>query len=70
MSGVRGRLARVLGADPAAAEQVTRLLDELRTSTHAELDRQAALTREVASDLAERLAAIERRLDALEQQDG
>lgn len=66
MSGVRSRLAGVVGVDQASIEQLTRRLDELEGSTQDGLDRQVAAVREVAADLAERLAAIERRLDALE----
>jgi tetrahydromethanopterin S-methyltransferase subunit G len=66
MSGARSRLVGVLGVDPAAIEQLTRRLDELEATTRDGLDRQAAAVREVVADLAERLAAIERRLDALE----
>jgi tetrahydromethanopterin S-methyltransferase subunit G len=66
MSGVRSRLAGVVGADPGSIEQLTQRLDELERSTGDGLDRHGAAVREVAADLAERLAAIERRLDALE----
>lgn len=68
MSGVRGRLAGVLGSgsEMAAVEQLTRRLDELEERTRSELDRQDVLVRELATDLTERLAAIERRLAALE----
>jgi tetrahydromethanopterin S-methyltransferase subunit G len=66
MSGVRSRLAGAMGADPGAIEEVVRRLDELERSSREGLDRDAASLREVAADLAARLAAIERRLDALE----
>lgn len=69
MSGVRSRLAGAVGVDPTSIEQLTRRLDELEGSTHDGIDRQVAAVREVAADLAERLAAIERRLDALEAAD-
>lgn len=71
MSRLRNRLARALGAggDPAEVEQLTRRLDESSGRTHAELDRQEALIRELAADLTERVAAIERRLGALESRD-
>jgi hypothetical protein len=66
MSGARSRLAGALGADPAAIDELTRRLDALEASTQEGIERQLAAVREVAADLAERLAAIERRLDALE----
>lgn len=71
MSRLRNRLARALGADgdPAEVEQLTRRLDESSGRTSAELDRQEALIRELAADLTERVAAIERRLGALESRD-
>ena len=71
MSGVRGRLAGALGGGPemAVVELLTRRLDEFEERTRSELDRQDVLIREVAADLAERLAAIERRVAALEARD-
>ena len=71
MSRWRSRLGRALGAggDPAEIEQMNRRLDESTDRTCAELDRQEALIRELATDLTERVAAIERRLGALEARD-
>lgn len=53
----------------AVVELLTRRLDEFEERTRSELDRQDVLIREVAADLAERLAAIERRVAALEARD-
>ena len=68
MSGVRSRLARAIGAggDPAAIDELTRRLDSLEAHVRADLDRQEALLREVTADLTERIAAVERRLAALD----
>lgn len=71
MSGVRNRLARAFGAgaDPAATDELTRRLDALDAWVRADLERQETLVREVTADLTDRLAALERRLAALEAQD-
>ena len=71
MSRWRNRLALVLGSgvNPAEVEQLTRRLDELDAHAAAERERHEALVRELATDLTERLAAIERRLAALEARD-
>ena len=71
MSRLRNRLARVIDdvGDPAAVEQMTRRLDELETNTRAELDHQESLIRELGADLTQRVAAIERRIAALEARD-
>ena len=68
MSQLRNRLARALGngGDPAEVERLTRRLDELDTNTRAELDRHESLIRDLGADLTERVAAIERRIAALE----
>lgn len=70
MSGVRNRLAGALGVEGGSIEELARRIDELEGSTRDGVDRQTAIAREVAIDLAERLAAIERRLDALEAASG
>jgi tetrahydromethanopterin S-methyltransferase subunit G len=72
MNSMRSRLIGLVdrgearGVDPATIEQLAQRLDAIEATTRDELDRHAAIVREVAADLAERLAAIERRLDALE----
>lgn len=72
MSGFGRRLARRLGLggdDPAAVERLTARLDAADASGRAELARQDALIRQVAADLTERVAALERRVGALEARD-
>lgn len=68
MNGVRRRLARAVGAgsDAAALEQLTRRVDDLDERTRGDIGRQDTLTRQAVADLTERLAAIERRITALE----
>lgn len=70
MSGVRGRVAGALGVDPTSIEQLSRRLDEIEAGNREGIDRQVAVVRDAVTDLAERLAAIERRLDALEATPG
>lgn len=70
MSGVRSRVAGALGVDPASIEQLSRRLDEIEAGEREGIDRQVAVVRDAVADLAERLAAIERRLDALEAATG
>ena len=70
MSGVRGRVAGALGVDPASIETLSRRLDDVEAADREGVDRQVAVVREAVTDLAERLAAIERRLDALEAATG
>lgn len=70
MSGVRNRVAGALGVDPSSLEQLAHRIAELEASTGAGLDAQTTALRDATADLAERLAAIERRLDALESAGG
>lgn len=71
MTGVRSRLARAIGAggDAAATDELARRLDSLDAHVRADLGRQEALLREVTADVIERIAALERRLAALEAHD-
>jgi ParB-like chromosome segregation protein Spo0J len=72
MSGLRRRFLRSLGVDPALAAQLDELsvrVAELDERNRVALDRQETLVRELAADLTERVAAFERRLDALEVRD-
>lgn len=66
MSGLRSRLARALAS---ASGRLTPPLDEVDERARADRERQDALTRDAVADLTERLAAIERRLAALEARD-
>ena len=70
MSGVRRRLLRALGAEPSPGGQLDELttrVAELDEQTRAALERQETLVRDLATDLTERVAAFERRLQALER---
>lgn len=69
MSGVRRRLARAVGVGSEAVEQLTLRVDDLDQRTRGAIGRQDALTRQAVADLTERLAAIERRITALEARD-
>lgn len=72
MSGLRRRLLRVLGGDPGLAarlDELTARVAELDDRDRVAADRQETLIRELAADLTERVAAFERRLDALESRD-
>jgi hypothetical protein len=69
MSGVRSRLARAIDGDSAATDELVRRLDALESAVRADVDRQEALLRGVTAYLTERLAALERRLAALEARD-
>lgn len=70
MSGLRRRVVRALGAEPRSGGQLDELtarVAELEEQTRVALERQELLVRELTSDLTERVAAFERRLQALER---
>ena len=69
MSGVRNRLARAIDGDSATTDELIQRLAALESAVRADLDRQEELVRTVTVDLTERLAALERRLAALEARD-
>lgn len=70
MSGLRGRLQHALGVEPrpeGQLDELTAQLAELAVETRVALERQETLVRGLAADLTERVAAFERRLEALER---
>ena len=71
MSSLRERLLRRLApaGSGSGTEALERRVDELDARTRADDDRNEGLTRELTADLTERVAALERRLAALEARD-